>query len=102
MSFLAWPFKDPAELADYDIDWSQRLAQPTLTDSILNSTWVITSPTTVGEPVLVINSSSFTTNRTKVWLKSGTLGQTYTLQNTVTTLNGDTLIESVTLVIRQK
>lgn len=83
--------KEPAEIADYDIDWSGRLGS----DTILTSVWAIT----VGDGVLVINSNSFLPTRTKVWLAAGTAGVVYTLKNTVTTVNGDTLTEEVQLLV---
>jgi hypothetical protein len=94
---LAWPPKAPGEVLDYDIDWSLRLNG----DTILTSNYaIITTDGVAGS--LAIQSNSFLLTRTKVWVNSGTLGFTYVLQNTVTTANGDTMIESSSLPIRTK
>jgi hypothetical protein len=37
-----------------------------------------------------------------VWLTGGNLGFTYWLQNTVTTANGDTLIQTAKILIKNK
>jgi fructose-specific component phosphotransferase system IIB-like protein len=86
-----WPPKDPGEVKDYDINWLPELG----TDTIIASIWAIVSGTG-----LTINTNSFTTTRTKVWLSGGTLGQTYLLKNTITTAAGDTEIETATLGIK--
>lgn len=83
--------KEPAEIADFDIDWSARLGS----DTILTSTWAIT----VTDGQLVKGSDSWLPTRTKVWLSAGTSGVVYTLKNTVTTVNGDTLTEEVQLLV---
>jgi hypothetical protein len=90
-----WPPKDPNENPlDYDINWLPRLGL----DTIATSVWAIT----IGDASLTISSSYFTSVRTKVWLSGGTLGQTYSLKNTVTTAAGDTEIETVKLRIKAK
>jgi hypothetical protein len=94
MTMLVWPYKDPAEVLDFDIDWSARLG----TDTIATSNW--SAITTDG--VLTIQSSSFTTNRSKVWVASGSSKFNYVLQNSVTTANGDTAVETVTLPVRTR
>jgi len=90
---LIWVSKDPGEVLDYDINWAPRLG----TDTILTSIWSIVSGVGLG-----VNSDSFTSQRTKLWLSGGTLGQTYLLKNTVTTAAGDTEIETVKLTVRAK
>jgi hypothetical protein len=88
---LVWSNKNPAEILDYDLDWSPRL----VADTILTSTWTLVAT----DGALTINSNSFVTNRTKVWVSAGTLNYNYILQNTVTTANGDTLVERVVLPV---
>lgn len=90
---LLWPPKDPAETLDYDLDWTARLDG----DTILTSIWGISSGVS-----LTIVSSSFISPVTKIWLTSGILGQTYTLINTVTTGNGDIMVESVQITMQTK
>ena len=90
---LLWPPKDPAETLDYDIDWSLRLNG----DSILTSEWSI--PPGVS---LTILSNLFNPTMTKVFLSGGVLGQVYTLSNTIITVNGDTMVESVQILMQSK
>lgn len=90
---LFWPPKDPSEVLDYDINWAPRLG----TDTILTSTWLI--PAGVS---LAINSNSFTSQRTKAWLSGGIALQTYILRNDVTTLGGDTMYETVSILCKVK
>lgn len=94
MTALVWAFKDPSETIDYDLDWSARLG----TDTIATSDWSIV--TTDGG--LAIVSSSFLSPRSKVFIRAGTLKFNYVLRNTITTTNGDTLIEDVMLPIRSR
>lgn len=86
--------KEPAEVADFDLDWSDRLAGDTLVTSI----WAITVADSASG-TLAIQSFSNNTTLSKVWLNSGTDGVVYTLRNTVTTANGDTLDENVQLLV---
>lgn len=89
--------KAPAEVADYDVDWSLRLAG----DTIVSSSWAITGGDAPASGTLAINSSSFLSTLTKVVLSGGNLGVTYTLVNTVTTAaSGVPLIETIQLPVR--
>ena len=93
---LVWPTKGPTETLDYDVDWSDRLVG----DSIQSSGWQIEQ--TDGALVMGAFPSTFDLQATKVWLSGGTVGQTYTLLNTITTLNGDTMVETVLINVRVK
>jgi hypothetical protein len=88
--------KQPGETEDFDLDWTLRLAG----DTIVTSTWSITSGDTGASGTLTINTSSFTNTISKVWLSGGNLGVNYTLLNQVTTAAGDTLDELVQLPVR--
>jgi hypothetical protein len=83
--------KDPDEVVDYDIDWSDQMTADS--DTISTSTWTV--PTGITK-----DSSSNTTTRTKVWLSGGTTGETYTLLNRVVTAGGRTLDQSVKLKMK--
>lgn len=91
---LVFPGKQPTEVLDYDIDWSQRLNG----DTITSSSWAVTTTDNIAGS-LSIQSNSFLPTRTKVWLTQGTLGYSYILTNTITTANGDTMIENAKLRI---
>lgn len=91
MAFLAWPDKDPDEVLDYNIDWSDRL----VSDTILTSTWVV--PAGITE-----DSTENTTTTTTIWLSGGTLNTKYSLVNRITTAGGRTMDQTVTIRIKTK
>jgi hypothetical protein len=96
---VIWPNKDPAEIADFDLDWPPRLG---VIDTVQSSTWLITATDSpVGTPI-AIQSSSFIPTRTKVWLTGGNPGFTYSLENTVVTANGDHLVQTAKVLIKKK
>jgi hypothetical protein len=88
---LEWPAKDPDEVLDYAIDWKARLAG----DAIASSAWTV--PTGLTE-----NSSSVSGTKTVLWLSGGTLDQSYSILNRITTTGGRTMDQSVTLSVRSK
>ena len=88
---LKWPDKDPNEVLDYDLDWSDRLPA---SDTISGSTF------TVAEGDVTVNSSSFTTSTTKVWLSGGTDGTDCEILNRITTVGGRTIDLTVKLRVR--
>lgn len=88
---LSWPYKDPDEILDYNLNWLDRLAG----DTITGSTWIV--PTG-----LVEDSSSFQDTSTEIWLSGGVLGEKYGVQNRVTTAGGRTFDQTVTLLIKTR
>jgi hypothetical protein len=82
---LTWPNKDPDEVLDYALDWSERLG----TDTIASSSWV-DPPTGI-----VIDSNAFDPTSTLLWLSGGTDGESYTFINRVVTAGGRTMDQSV-------
>lgn len=85
---LIWPEKDPDEVADYEIDWTEQLSG----DTITASTWIV--PTGITK-----DSDSNTTTSTTIWLSGGTTGTTYRLQNRVTTAGGRTFENTVGIAV---
>jgi len=83
--------KDPQATLDYQIDWSEWLG----VDTINGSTWSV--PTG-----LTSSSSSYTTTTTTVWLASGTVGTTYSVVNTITTVGGRTEQRTLSITIMQR
>ena len=80
--------KDPDEVLDYSIDWTNELAT---SETISTSSWtVVTSGITK-------DSDSITGNFTTVILSGGTAGEEYELVNTIETNQNRT--HSKTLVI---
>jgi len=91
---LTWPPKDPDEVLDYQIDWSDRLTSET----ILTSAWTISG----SDSVLSEDSNSIAGESTVIWLSAGTLGVRYTLTNRITTSGGRTMDQTVRLKIQSK
>jgi hypothetical protein len=69
--------KDPDAVLDYAVDWSEWLDD----DTITASEWTVPDGITA-------DSDSNTTTLATVWLSGGTLGQTYSLVNHITTAAG--------------
>ncbi len=90
---LSWPTKDPDEVLDYRIDWSERLEED---ETILSSSWTV--------PVgLTQNSTTSTTTTTTIWLSGGaTKGKIYSVQNRVITSGGRTMDQTVQIKINTK
>lgn len=88
---LKWDDKDPNEVLDYQIDWTDRLAG----DVIATSTWTVPDGLTEG-------STSNTTSTTTVWLSDGTDGEDYEILNRITTTGGRTMDQTVKLRVRSK
>jgi hypothetical protein len=86
-----WPNKDPDEVLDYAIDWSQRLAG----DIIVTSTFTV--PTGI-----VMNSQSKTNTMTTIWLSGGSEGVSYDILNRIVTNGGRTMDQTVELRVRSK
>lgn len=69
--------KDPQAVKDYGFIWAPWLGS----DTITASTWA-------SDNGITINSSSFTTTTTTVWLSGGTEGLVYNIVNHITTAGG--------------
>lgn len=94
MSIPSWPFKDPDELLDYEIDWAARLD----TDTISTSLWDINGP----DAALTTPLDTKTATTTTIWLDAGTLNKVYTMTNHITTAGGRQMDQSVRLKIKTK
>lgn len=84
---LTWPNKDPDEVLDYTLDWSDRLG----IDTIATSTW----PDPPED--IVIDSDSFDMTSTLLWLSGGTVDTQYIFTNRIVTAGGRTMDQSVRL-----
>ncbi len=90
---MTWTMKDPAEVLDYQIDWSTRLdTSDTITGS---ATWTVPSGITK-------DSQGDTTTTSTITLSGGTAGEQYSLSATVVTTGGDTHQEFVQLFVVDK
>jgi len=92
---LKWPYKDPDEVLDYQVDWSPRLEAG---DTIISSTFIPQYSTND----LVIDQQISTATTATVWLSGGTLGSVYTFVNRVVTDGGRTMDQSVSIQIKTK
>lgn len=110
-----WPFKDPDEEADYDLDWTWRLydadelaqakAQKNAgqTVTIVPEDQISTSTFTLPPDVsLVATRASNSGTHTKVWLDGGDEGVTYIIQNEIVTTGGRRFDQSVKLKVKTK
>ncbi len=88
---LTWPDKDPDEVLDYQIDWSERLG----TDTISTSTWEVPAG-------IVEDDQEYTSTATTLWLSGGTLSTRYTITNRITTAAGRTMDQSVRIKVKAK
>lgn len=111
---LTWPFKDPDEVLDYDLDWTRRLydadelaaaqaqedaGQPV---TIVPADIIATSTFTLPTGTLVAASTENSTTATKVWLTGGDEGESYVITNEITTAGGRTMDQSVKIKVKSK
>lgn len=95
---LTWPTKDPNEVLDYEVDWAAEDEPRLETGETL-----VTSVFSVTEGTVVIDSDDFApSGLATVWLSGGTDGEKCVILNRVTTSEGRTYDQSVTLRIRSK
>ena len=82
-------FKDPGAEIAYTVDWSEWLAP---SDTIVTSTWTISTVTGDGANALVKSSDGITSANTHTYIEvnKGTSGNTYVVKNTVVTDGGTT------------
>lgn len=81
--------KVPGETKDYGIEWEDALAAG---DAISASTWSV--------PVgLTKVDEEYAGTVTLVRIAGGTVGTSYTLTNTITTVNGETLIGEIVVQV---
>jgi hypothetical protein len=104
----SWPFKDPDEILDYDIDWTNRLYskaeldQVALGQTVVPADTISTSAWTLDSGTVVIGTTSHTTTATKVWLSGGVLGETSVLTDRIVTAGGRTMDLTVKVKIKAK
>lgn len=86
------PPKDPDAVLDYSIDWGEWLG----TDTIDTSDWTVPSGIVGGarsiDPIGKI---------TTIWLSGGTVAQTYTIRNRITTVGGRTNDQTFKITIKE-
>lgn len=88
-----WPPKDPDEVLDYQVDWTDRLEEG---ETISDSEFLL------ADGDVDIDSIDEANGITTVWLSGGTLGTICVLTNRITTSEGRTYDKSVRLRIKTK
>lgn len=88
---LTWDFKDPDEVLDYEVDWTDRLAGDTISASL----WEVPEG-------IEMDSEDFSSTKTTIWLSGGTLGERYSLLNRITTAGGRVMDATVRLPIKAR
>ena len=77
--------KQPAEVKDYDIDYSEWLGP--VADTVASTTAIVTSITET-VPTLEIDSTDQSTTAVKLWISGGTAGVRYKVTVRMTTTGG--------------
>jgi hypothetical protein len=78
--------KQPAELKDYDISYTEWLAP--VSDTLLNASTAVSCLTNPEDTALVCNATFVSPQSVKVWMAGGTDGERYKATVTVTTAGG--------------
>lgn len=91
---LRWPDKDPADVLDYGLDWSDQLALVSPADTISSVTWTVPAGLTAGPQFLLGSVAT-------AWLSGGTAGTDYTIICRIVTTGGRTLERSVKLQVKE-
>lgn len=85
-------FKDPDEVIRVSIDWSDKLALSSPTDSISTSTWIL-------ESGITLDSETETTTDATATISGGTRGNAYNCTNRITTSAGETWDRTVRVYV---
>lgn len=94
---LRWPDKDPADVLDYGLDWSDQLGLVSPADTISSATWTVPAGLTAGAQFVVGGVAV-------IWLSGGTAGASgtdYTITCRIVTAGGRTLERSVKLLVKE-
>lgn len=78
--------KQPAEVKDYNVDYSKWLTP--ISDAIASYTTAVTCPAFPADTSLTINSVVASSNGLKLWIGGGTSGRTYKITIRITTTGG--------------
>lgn len=90
---VSWPSKDPDEILDFSLDWSERLEG----DTISAATWGTSDP--VG---LTRTSQQVSGGVTSAFFSGGAEGTTYSITVTIDTAGGRRMQETAKLKIKSR
>lgn len=94
---MEWPAKDPDDVLDYSIDWSEQLeadGAEGYPDTISNVVWTVPAP-------LSKNSQTLGSGIATAWISGGEDGTRYEIRCRITTSGGRTYDRTVSLAVRQ-
>ena len=101
---LKWPDKDPEEILDYPLDWTDWLG--TVPPAVIDTVSVTQDGTSDpgGLSDVTVDSQSVATPNVVAWLSGGTAGEKYTFKVTVTDdqVPERTAVRRVTLKVKNK
>lgn len=89
---IRWKNKDPADVADYSIDWSDRIGG----DAITSVTW------TIPAGITQVSQAAPSGAVTSLFLSGGVNGTIYSIGCRIVTAGGLTLNERVRLKVRAR
>ena len=87
-----WPYKDPDEILDFEVDWTSRIGA---SDTIASVTWTVPGG-------IAKTSQNLAGKVAAVWLSGGTDGQSYNVGCRVVTTGGRTYDETIVLPVRTR
>lgn len=87
--------KDPFARLDYSVRWVDWLGSDQITGSSYN---IVSNP----DGMLVIDTATFTTGTTTIWISSGTINHTYRVENPIGTLLGRSDNRSILIEVKDK
>lgn len=93
----SWPAKDPDEILDYQVKWTDRLETG---ETITSSSWELDDGDVVlgATDVVTVDGDTFTT----VWISGGTLGTMSEITNHIVTSAGRHYDKTARLRIRSR
>ena len=92
-----WPAKDPDDILDFSVDWSEQLeadGTAEAPDTISTVTWTVPAP-------LTKNSQTEANGIATAWLAGGEAGTRYDIRCRIVTAGGRTYDRTINLVVRQ-
>jgi len=92
--------KDPQEVLDYIIDWSEWLVAGDTINAVTVTTPAGISTTTSGTPVTPAGPTVVGGTATKVWVAGGTAGTSYDIACRVTTVGTRQGERTITIQVR--
>jgi hypothetical protein len=98
MAFEKWPEKDPDDILDYSLDWSEQLTIDTDTIESYDVAVVEGTCEVLSTPG---KSPSFTDTLTLVWIGGGEAGETCQIRNRIVTTEGRQYDHTRTIKIKE-